>query len=126
MFEALKPGSRAQTYENLDYIRKVHEQQVEEMQATFMVTRRKLNTNLEELRQQNNQQEFELRDVRSKYENLQMKFDYKVKEEEFFKKEFEIKFKDLETDKNGEISRLSEELGMNYFILRLTQRDHFT
>jgi len=119
MFKALKSESKPQTYQNLESIRKIHEQQIEEMQANFQNTRRKLDTSLGELRQKNNQQEFDLRDVKSRYEKLQMKYEHKLKEEEFQKRDFEIKYNDLKNDKIVVIKKLSEELGRNFIFVSL-------
>lgn len=119
MFKALKSESKPQTYQNLVSIRKIHEQQIEEMQTNFQNTRRKLDTSLGELRQKNNQQEFYLRDVKSRYEKLQMKYENKLKEEEFLKRDFEMKYNDLKNDKIVVIKKLSEELGRNFIFVLL-------
>ena len=119
MFKALKSESKPQTYQNLESIRKIHEQQIEEMQTNFQNTRRKLDKSLGELRQKNNQQEFDLRDVKSRYEKLQMKYEHKLKEEEFQKRDFEIKYNDYKNDKIVVIKKLSEELGRNFILVSL-------
>lgn len=66
---------------------------------------------LGELREKNNQLELDLRDVKNHFEKLQMKYDYKLKEHEFEKRDWEIKYKEMETDKNDFISDLSDRLG---------------
>jgi len=58
--------------------------------------------------------EFDLRDVKSRYEKLQLKYEHKVKEEHFTQKEFETKYKELETDKNEMKQFFEELLGMLY------------
>ena len=114
MFTALKSEAKPSQYSNLEAIKQIHEQQVEDMQNDYRSARRKLDWNLGELRQQNNQLEFDLRDVKSRYEKLQLKYEHKVKEEHFTQKEFETKYKELETDKNEMKQFFEELLGMLY------------
>lgn len=111
MFAALKDDTQPKTYKNLEAIKKMHEQQVEEMQNNFRNNRLKLENTLADLRFHNNQLEFDLRDVKSQFEKVKLMYEHKVQEEEYIRRDFEFKYKELESDRNNIVKLLEEELG---------------
>ncbi len=111
MFEALRSESKPKSHKNLEAIKMIYEQQAETMQNNFNATRRKLDTTLGELREKNNNLEFELRDVKNHFEKLQLKYQYKLKEEEYNRRDWDIKYREMETEKTERIQILRDEIG---------------
>ncbi|CAI2380246.1 unnamed protein product [Moneuplotes crassus] len=110
MLEALRSESKPKTYKSLTAIKKIHEQQVETMQNNFVKSSQKTKIALTELREKNAQQELEIRDVKNHFEKLQLKYEYKLKEEEYVRREADVKYKELEIAKNDVILSMKQEL----------------
>lgn len=111
MFAALKKDSEPKSYKHLEAIKKIHEQQVEDIQSEHRAFRAKFEAKVTDLKEKANKLEFDLKDATSQLEKLRMKYDHKLKEEEYFKWEFELKYKELEKEKQDVVRQLEKELG---------------
>lgn len=111
MFAALKKDSEPRSYKHLEIIKKIHEQQVEDIQAEHRALRGKLESKVTDLKEKVNSLEFDLKDAHAQLEKFRMMYDHKLNEEEYLKCEFELKYKELEREKQDIFGQLERELG---------------
>lgn len=114
LFKTLKSTSNSKSYQSLELIKRVHEKQIDDIQAEYKKIRIKLETNLVELKETNNNLNFNLKDAVEELDKLKLKYEYKCQESEYIKSKFELKYNELETEKDNTIKSLKEDLGI-YF-----------
>mgnify|MGYP006281409347 CR=1 FL=1 len=110
IFRSLKCDSQPKNYKNLEKIKQIHEKQMEDLQSEYRKLKTKLDNKITDLKEHNDQLEFNLKDTSNQLDKLKMKYEHKV-QEEYRTREYELKYNDLESEKNRIINSLEEELG---------------
>lgn len=124
MFEALRTESNPLHYSQLEALKKIHEKQIAEIQRDYREYRKVMETKITDLRSKNHALEIDLKDVINQLEKLKMRHEHSLKEQDYQRREFELKLKEMETEKDNIVRVLEEELGKlhaHYLLL-----SHFT